>query len=94
MKQLKNNPNIQITNIKGYRSLDDEHYIEIVPYNRELNINYVLFWIKKIQKEYKNFVLSIDNYCIDGLSETNNNLINNGSILQNKYTEQYRTIKN
>ena len=90
---IENNPNIEVTPIKGYRGLDDEFYIEIIPYNRELNIDYVLYWIKKIQKFYKNFTLTIDNYCIDGLSQTNNNLILDGSILWNKYTEEYRTIK-
>lgn len=47
----------------------------------------------KIQKEYTNFVISIHDYCIDGLSETNNHLIFNGSKLWNKYNEEYRTIK-
>jgi len=90
---IENNLNIEVSYIKGYRGLDDETYIEIMPYNRELNIDYVLYWIKKIQKTYKNFVINIHDYCIDGLSETNNNLIFNGSKLWNKYTEQYRTIK-
>jgi hypothetical protein len=94
METIENNPNIEVSKIKGYRGLDDENYIEIVPYNRELNINYVLYWIKKIQKKYKNFVINIDGYCIDGLSETNNNLIFDGSVLLNKYTQEYRTIKN
>jgi len=88
-----NNPNIEVSYIKGYRGLDNETYIEIMPYNRELNIDYVLYWIKKIQKEYNTFVLSIHDYCIDGLSETNNYLIFDGSKLWNKYTEEYRTIK-
>ena len=87
MKTIKNNPNIQVSR------LDNKTYIEIIPYNRELNIDYVLYWIKKIQKNYTNFVINIQNYCIDGLSETNNNLIFNGSILYNKYTEEIRTIK-
>ena len=94
MKTIENNPNIEVSKIKGYRGIDDETYIEIIPYNRELNIDYVLYWIKKIQKEYKNFVINIENYCIDGLNETNNNLIFDGSMLCNKYTKEYRTIKN
>ena len=92
-KTIENNANIKVSYIKGYRGLDDETYIEIIPYNRELNIDYVLYWIKKIQKEYTNFVINIQNYCIDGLSETNNNLIFNGSKLFNKHTEEYRIIK-
>ena len=92
-KTIENNANIEVSYIKGYRGLDDETYIEIIPYNRELNIDYVLYWIKKIQKEYTNFVINIQNYCIDGLSETNNNLIFNGSKLLNKHTEEYRIIK-
>jgi len=92
-KTIENNANIKVSYIKGYRGLDDETYIEIIPYNRELNIDYVLYWIKKIQKEYTNFVINIQNYCIDGLSETNNNLIFNGSKLLNKHTEEYRIIK-
>ena len=91
---IENNPNIEVSYIKGYRGLDNETYIEIMPYNRELNIDYVLYWIKKIQKEYTNFVINIQNYCIDGLSETNNDYIFNGSKLWNKYSEEYRTIKN
>lgn len=86
---IENNMNIEVS----YCKYNNEIYIEIVPYDRELNIDYVLYWIKKIKKEYTNFVISIQNYCIDGLSETNNNLICNGSKLWNKYTEQYRTIK-
>tara|TARA_B100001250_G_C19691378_1_gene740450 strand:- start:656 stop:943 length:288 start_codon:yes stop_codon:yes gene_type:complete len=93
MKTIENNPNIDVSKIKGYRGIDDETYIEIIPYNRELNIDYVLYWIKKIQKKYKNFVINIEGYCIDGLSETNNYLICDGSILWDKYTEEYRTIK-
>jgi hypothetical protein len=92
-KAIKNNPNIEVSYIKGYRGLTDETYIEIMPYDRELNIDYVLYWIKKIQKTYTNFVINIESYCIDGLSETNNELIFNGSKLWNKYTEEYRTIK-
>jgi len=94
MKTIENNPNIKVSKIKGYRGFDNETYIEIIPYNRELNIDYVLYWIKKIKKKYKNFVIYIQGYCIDGLSETNNYLIFNGSILWDKYTEEYRTIKN
>jgi len=90
--KIENNPNINVSFIKGYRGLEDETYIEIIPYNRELNIDYVLYWIKKIQKTYTNFVINIQNYHIDGLSETNNELIINGSKLWNKYTEEYRTI--
>ena len=50
-----------------------------------------LFYI--LVKKYKNFVINIEGYCIDGLSETNNYLICDGSILWDKYTEEYRTIK-
>ena len=91
--KIENNPNINVSFIKGYRGLEDEAYIEIIPYNRELNIDYVLYWVKKIQKVYKNYVINLGSYCVDGLSETNNNLIKSGSILYNKYTEQFRTIK-
>ena len=73
---------------------NNERYIEIIPQNRELNIDYVLYWIKKIKKEYDNFTLCVQGYCIDGLSETNNYLIFDGSILWNKWSEEYRTIKN
>lgn len=88
-KAIENNMNIEVSYCKN----NNETYIEIIPYNRELNIDYVLYWIKKIKKTYTNFVINIESYCIDGLSETNNNLIYNGSILWNKYTEEYRTIK-
>ena len=71
----------------------NQKYIEIIPYDRELNINYVLYCINKIRKEHNEFILSLGSYCIDGLSETNNYLIQNGSILYNKYTQEYRTIK-
>ena len=91
---IENNLNIEVSYIKGYRGLTNETYIEVVPYDRELNIDYVLYWIKKIKKEYTNFVINIDGYCIDGLSETNNYLIFDGSILWDKYSEEYRTIKN
>tara|TARA_R100001440_G_scaffold73952_1_gene98903 strand:+ start:61 stop:351 length:291 start_codon:yes stop_codon:yes gene_type:complete len=96
MKTIETNPNIKVTKIKGYRGFNDEHYIEIIPYNRELNINYVLYWIKKIQKKYKNFILNFNytGYRIDGLIETNNSLINDGCILSCMYTGEYRTIKN
>tara|TARA_Y100001973_G_scaffold52009_1_gene77100 strand:- start:1140 stop:1400 length:261 start_codon:yes stop_codon:yes gene_type:complete len=73
---------------------NNERYIEIIPYNRELNIDYVLYWIKKIKKEYDIFTLYVQGYYIDGLSETNNYLIFDGSILWNKWSEEYRTIKN
>jgi len=86
---IENNMNIEVS----YCKYNNETYIEIIPYDRELNIDYVLYWIKKIKKEYTNFGIYIQNYCIDGLSETNNDLIFNGSKLWNKYTEQYRTIK-
>ena len=94
-KAIENNPNIEVSYCKhNLETYGSEIYIEIMPYDRELNIDYVLYWIKKIQKEYTNFVINIQNYCIDGLSETNNNLIFNGSKLWNKYTEEYRTINN
>tara|TARA_R100001594_G_scaffold14471_1_gene30726 strand:+ start:69 stop:368 length:300 start_codon:yes stop_codon:yes gene_type:complete len=92
-KRIENNPNIEVSYSKGYRGLDNETYIEILPYDRQLNIDYVLYWIKKIHKTYTNFVIRIDGYSIDGLSETNNNLLFNGSILYDTYTEEYRTLK-
>ena len=88
MSTIENNPNKK----EKKRGFENEIYIEIIPYNRELNIDYVLYWIKKIQKEYTNFVINTGSYCVDGITETNNNLIFNGSILCNKYTEEYRTI--
>ena len=95
MNAIEKNPNTSVTYIKGYRGYDDETYIEIEPYNRELNIDYVLYWIKKIKKTYKHFILNFHytGYRIDGLLETNNSLIYNGSILSCMYTGQYRTIK-
>ena len=84
---IEKNPNVDVT------GLEDEIYISIIPYDRELNIDYVLYWVKKVQKTYKNYVIDLGSYCIDGLTETNNNLIQDGSILFNKYTEEYRTIK-
>lgn len=95
MNAIEKNPNINVAYIKGYRGFHDETYIEIAPYNRELNIDYVLYWIKKIQKTYKNFVINFNytGYCIDGLVETNNSLIYNGCILSYMYTGEYRTIK-
>ena len=85
-KRIENNPNIEV-------SYSNETYIEILPYDRQLNIDYVLYWIKKIHKTYTNFVIRIDGYSIDGLRETNNNLLFNGSILYDTYTEEYRTLK-
>jgi hypothetical protein len=43
-----------------------------------------------MNKIKEDFVLYIQNYNIDGLNETNNLLLNKGSILINQYTQEYR----
>ena len=40
------------------------------------------------------YCIGLRKYKRNGLSETNNELIFNGSKLWNKYTEEYRTINN
>ena len=71
-------------------------YIYFESHNKDLlhNIDYVLYWIRKLLKEITNkeTALYIEGYCIDGLNETNFLLLNKGSVLFNKYTNQYRTI--
>lgn len=91
MNTLKNK-NINITHTQPHHT----PYIYFEPYNKDLinNIDYVLYWIRKLIKEVTNkeTALYIEGYYIDGLSETNFLLLNKGSILFNKYTNEYRTI--
>tara|TARA_B100000459_G_C8585841_1_gene205496 strand:+ start:1244 stop:1528 length:285 start_codon:yes stop_codon:yes gene_type:complete len=91
-EKINSNNNIQIDS--GFGKSD---FIDIVPYDRELDLDYVSYCIKLIMKEYKtkdtNFILSVDGFSIDGLSETNKHLIRTGSVLWDKYLDEYKTIK-
>ncbi|NCC71025.1 hypothetical protein EOM09_05575 [bacterium] len=80
-------------NIDIYET-DEGLKIEIIPYNRELTIDYVVACIRRILRKYKNedFIIRANGYNIDGLYESNNLLCNYGSRLYSNYYNTYRTI--
>ena len=92
MNSIYNNKSIHI-----YKYANANDVIDIVAHERELTLDYLCYWIKKLMKAYKDkenkFIIMIEGYSIDGLSETNYHLIKNGSVVQDIYSNQYRTIK-
>mgnify|MGYP006279007437 CR=1 FL=1 len=87
VKELINN-----VNINTFIDNDDSLNIEVYSYDRDLaehpEYSNMLFksivHLKKDLKEYFNrdtFILSIDNYSIDGLYESNSGLIGEQSVL-------------
>lgn len=87
IKAILNNPNICI------KESDKEIYISFIPYNREITIDYIKRWTKKLLLEIDNFILYAHGFAFDGLYETNSNLIRDGCMIQNIYTNEYRTFK-
>ena len=92
-------------NIDVYYS-ENEKVFEIIPGNRELNINYVKYWVKNIMKHIDekeeddiNYIIKVHGYAIDGLFETNYRLLSdslaakNFVLIKNCYTNEYRRIK-
>ena len=82
------NENVRVKTRNGQRII----YIE--PYSRDMDLDFVL---RKVRKIYKNeptdtqLVLP-DEFVIDGLKQTNVDLIKKGSVLENTYTGHYRTV--
>tara|TARA_R100000988_G_scaffold103400_2_gene82175 strand:+ start:1295 stop:1573 length:279 start_codon:yes stop_codon:yes gene_type:complete len=89
---IYDNPSIHI-----YEYANENDVIDIVAHERELTLDYLSYWIRKLMKAYKDkenkFIIMIEGYSIDGLSETNYHLIKSGSVLWDIYTNQYRTLK-
>ena len=75
---------------------EDEDTYTIQPYDRELTLKYVRTCIKQILKHAQGHTFTLvmpTGYYLDGLSETNNNLIQQGkSKIYNKYAEQQITL--
>ena len=71
---------------------EEEDTYTIQPYDRELNLKYVRTCIKQILKHARGYAFILvmpAGYYLDGLSETNNNLIRVGrSEVYNKYIEE------
>ena len=92
LKNIYDNPSIHI-----YEYANENDVIDIVAHERELTLDYLSYWIRKLMKAYKDkenkFIIMIEGYSIDGLSETNYHLIKSGSVLWDIYTNQYRTLK-
>ena len=61
--KIIDNENILIENV------NNEVYISFRPYNIELNLNYIVYWTKRIIKEYETFILYCQSYNFDGLNE-------------------------
>ena len=82
------NENVRVKTRNGQRII----YIE--PYSRDMDLDFVQ---RKVRKIYKNeptdtqLVLP-DEFVIDGLKQTNVDLIKKGSVLENTYTGHYRTV--
>lgn len=95
LKKLMDNQNL-------YFDKDNNGLIVYIqPYDRELTLSYVykrLLKLKELEREIKEyfnvdyFAINLSSYCLDGLTETSNTLIFNGSILQCKYTDVSKVV--
>lgn len=86
---IAKNPNILI-----FRRTDNELHISIQPYNRELTLEYVARWTKRlIENINEHFTLSTHGFNFDGLSETNRMLIERGTTIYDNYSNNYRVVK-
>jgi hypothetical protein len=87
-----NNKNIVKSrlNENGYNNM---LYIEFIPYNREITKEYIKYHLKNLIKINEDFVLYAQGFNFDGLYETNKDLIKNGCIIQNNYTNKYTSFK-
>jgi len=87
--KIEKNKNISI----GFSEEDKKIYIQFIPYNRELNLNYIKYWLKRIIKDFDDFVLYANGFNFDGLYETNKDLIKNGVFIGCNYTNNFRELK-
>lgn len=86
--KIQNNKNISIYQKDGHTC-----YV-IQPYTWELNIDYVAYWLKKIIPLLNlGDVVSADGYNMDGLDESNIELLKNGFQLYDNYSGEFRNIK-
>jgi len=91
--KIENNKNIQISklNENGYKNMT---YIEFIPFNKEMSIQYLKRWLPKLLTKYKNeFVLYAQGYNFNGLYETSRDLVKNGCVIQCNYTNNYVSFK-
>lgn len=86
--EIEGNPNI-----KKYTNSNGDLIFEIIPYDRELDVNYVAEATKAILDSHKeHFVISAQGYVFDGLYDTSRLLIENGCIIYNTITQETAEI--
>lgn len=85
--EIEGNPNIE-----KFVNNDGDLVFEIIPYNRELDVDYVAEATKTILATHKEFIIFAQGYVFDGLYETNNQLIKNGCIIYNTLTQETAEI--
>ena len=80
--------NVRVKTRNGQRII----YIE--PYSRDMDLDFVLRKVRKIHENEPSDTQLVlpDEFVIDGLSQTNVDLIKKGSVLENTYTGEYREI--
>ena len=66
---IYDNPSIHI-----YEYANENDVIDIVAHERELTLDYLSYWIRKLMKAYKDkenkFIIMIEGYSIDAVSYT------------------------
>jgi hypothetical protein len=98
INRLEKNPNVSMTVNKE----EDHVYIEVLPCTREITLAYVkrivesIFAAAEDLKEHfgvSSVVFCTQGFCIDGLFETNDLLVSDGSILQNTYNSDATVLR-
>lgn len=86
--ELLENPNIMVKNKNGL-------HIELIPKTKKINVVYLMYWAKRVYKEYRNhrFKFSCKGYIFDGKKFADDIMFLKGFYIYEKKTGRHRTFK-